>query len=71
MILSGFSQRVDAATGHTIDEYLLFVQIPRTDWQGIHFDKLRDLDPIAVMEHFQMERKLTKIGIFGAIQTLA
>jgi hypothetical protein len=71
VIFSGFSQRQNPATGHTIDEYLLSVRIPRTDWQGIHFDKLRDLDPIAVMEQFQMERRMTKTGIFRAIEPLA
>ena len=70
VIFSGFSQREDPATGQTIDEYLLSVQIPRNQWQMINFERLGELDPIAVLEPFLMKRNMTKTGIFRAIDPL-
>ncbi len=71
VIFSGFSQREDPATGHTTDEYLLSVQIPRSDWLKINFERLGELDPIAVLEPFEMARNMTKTGIFRGIEPLA
>lgn len=71
VIFSGFSQREAPAIGLTIDKYLLSVQTPRSDWLQIHFESLGELDPIAVLEPFEMTPNMTKTGIFRAIEPLA
>lgn len=68
IVISGYSQRLDSASGHTVDEYLFSVKVPRQQFEKINFDKLDALDPVAALESFEIERRMTKTGIFKAIQ---
>jgi len=68
IVISGYSQRLDSASGHTNDEYLFSVKVPRDQFAKINFDNLEALDPIAALESFEIERRMTKTGIFKAIQ---
>lgn len=71
VVLSGFSQRADRATGRIEDEYLLSVKVPRARWSNIDFSNLATLDPVACMERFELRRKMSTTGIFKAIDPFA
>lgn len=68
IVISGYSQRLNPGSGYTVDEYLFSVEVPRNQFEEINFNNLEDLDPIVALEQFNIERKMTKTGIFKAIQ---
>jgi hypothetical protein len=70
VILSGYSQRHNAATGEIQDEYLLSVAVDRHLWRSLDFSALNKVDPVAAVERFECRRKMTKTGIFAAIEPL-
>jgi hypothetical protein len=70
VILSGYSQRHNAATGQLQDEYLLSVAVDRHQWRGLDFTALDKVDPVAAVERFECRRKMTKTGVFSAIEPL-
>ncbi|MCC5866824.1 MAG: hypothetical protein JJU31_17025 [Wenzhouxiangella sp.] len=51
-------------------EELPAIRIPRGGWESINFDKLDTLDPVAVLEQFQMQRDMTRTGIFRAVAVM-
>lgn len=68
VVASGYSQRPDPTTGHARDDYLLSVRIARSEWVELNFDNLDALDVVAGLERFDLRRKMTKTGIFTAIE---
>lgn len=68
VVLSGFSQRLDAATGQVNDEYLYSVRASRDAFSRIDFDHLDRVDPIEAIGGFEVVRKMTKTGVFSAIE---
>jgi len=68
VIVSGYSQRLDPQTGSLVDEYLVSAQIPKSDWSRIDFDNLSQVDPVQAFDAFELRRKMTKTGIFKAIE---
>jgi hypothetical protein len=68
VILSGFTQKVRGDTGRTEDQYLYSVRALREQWDDIDFRRLNMLDPVAVLEGFELRRDMTKTGIFKAIE---
>jgi len=66
--LSGFSQRLDKATGVTNDDYLFSVRFTRTGLEKIDFQSLEAVDPIEAMAAFDHRRKMSATGVFKAIQ---
>lgn len=68
IVISGYSQRLDKATGHINDEYLLSLQVTRDQWRKISFDTLEFIDPVRALEEFDLRRSMTKTGVFKSIE---
>jgi hypothetical protein len=68
VIASGFSQRNDQQTGHVVDEYLLSAKVRREQWGEINFSNIKALVLTDSFEQFELRRKMTKTGVFAAIQ---
>jgi len=66
-LVSGYTQVVNGSTGHIEDQYLYSVTVSRAMWQGINFDDLGQLNPVACLEVFALRRKMTKTGIFKPV----
>jgi hypothetical protein len=67
VLISGYSQRLDAATGVTRDDYLLSAIVDRPLWEGIDLTNLAAVDVVAAFERFELRRKMTKTGVFRSI----
>ena len=65
VILSGYSQRHNSATGQVQDEYLLSLAVDRHQWRAIDFGSLEKVDPVAAVERFECRRNMTKTGVFS------
>ncbi len=66
--LSGFSQRLNKATGVIDDEYLYSVAFTRAGLERIDFEALEAIDPIEATVAFEHRCKMTATGVFKAIQ---
>lgn len=66
--LSGFSQRLDKATGVMKDDYLYSVAFTRAGLVRIDFKSLEAVDPIEAIAAFEHRRKMTTAGVFTPIQ---
>lgn len=66
--LSGYSQRVDKGTGHVVDQYLLSVVVPRSQWQETNFRALKELDVIEALGRFQLRREMSRSFLFKPVQ---
>ena len=65
---SGFSQRLDRATGTIADEYLVSVSVHRAGWSRIDFSALDRVDPVAALSEFNLRRRMSRTGAFAAIE---
>ncbi len=54
IVCSGFSQRIDPATGTSRDDYLVSVKVGRDAWSTIDFTKLSQVDPVAALGRFDL-----------------
>lgn len=70
VLCSGYSQRPDPASGNVRDEYLYSVRVTREAWSRISFENLKAVDPVACLDQFEIRRKVSKTGVFGAIEPL-
>lgn len=70
VVLSGYSQRTNAATGHVQDDYLLSVRVARSDWEKINFERLETVDVIDALSYFELVRNMSKSGQFKAVRPL-
>ncbi|ABM18394.1 DUF4236 domain-containing protein [Marinobacter nauticus] len=68
VVLSGFTQVANAATGRVEDKYLYSVKVKREAWSAIHFGNLDQVDPVEALAAFELRRDMTKTGIFRAIE---
>lgn len=68
VVLSGYSQRPDKATGRITDEYLFSVRVGRGTWSDIDFGRLEGIDVVEALARFDLRRQMTKTGIFKAIE---
>jgi hypothetical protein len=64
---SGFSQRVDPATGHVRDDFLLSARVPRGAWGQIDFTNLAQVDPVAALGQFELRTDCNGLGRMVAI----
>lgn len=71
MVLSGYSQRPDSATGQTKEEYLYSVRVDRNQWNEINFAMLNQIDPGEALAAFDLRRDMTATGIFKPVIPLA
>lgn len=69
VVVSGYSQRREKATGHVNDEYLYSVQVDRPTWREIDFSKsgLKEIDPVDALSRFSLRRTMSKTGVFKPI----
>jgi hypothetical protein len=66
--ISGFSQRIDRATGKVSDEYLLSACIERDLYSKINFSSLDKVNPIDALGVFEIRRNITSTGLIRAIE---
>ena len=67
VVLSGYSQRLDRASGHVNDEYLYSVRIGREQWSKMNFNALDQVDPGETFTRFQLRWNMTATGIFKPV----
>jgi hypothetical protein len=67
IITSGYSQRLNSATGMLEDQYLISAEILREIWRSIDFENLQNVDPVQSFELFETRRNMSKTGVFRAI----
>lgn len=67
VVLSGYSQRPDKATGNIADEYLFSVRVGRGEWSDINFGRLADIDVVEALARFDLRRQMSKTGVFKAV----
>ena len=68
IIISGYSQRLDTATGKVKDEYLYSYNINRNGFLEINFEDLEKVNPIHALDVFEHRKKMTTTGIFKPIE---
>jgi hypothetical protein len=68
VVVSGYSQRLDKATGRIKDDYLYSVRIDRQQFSQTNFEALENIDPIEAIEMFELRRQMISTGIFKAIE---
>lgn len=67
VVLSGYTQRPDKATGEVQDQYVYSIRVHRRDWAGINFANLKVVDPADALGRFEIRRDITKSGLFKEI----
>lgn len=67
IVLSGYTQRPDKATGELNDEYVYSVQVNRRDFAEINFSNLKAVDSVEALGRFNIRREITKTGLFKEI----
>jgi hypothetical protein len=70
IVLSGYSQRIDSATGHTNEDYLYSVRVERNQWSALNFATLEQIDPGEALASFELRRNMTTTGIFKPVVPL-
>ena len=71
VVLSAFSQRLNASTGHVKRECLFSVRVPRSKWLQIDFSNLGAIDVISSFEEFELRRQINKAGNISPIEPFA
>lgn len=71
IVLSGYSQRLDKATGHINDDYLYSFRVNRAQWSAIDLTALERVDPVEAIGAWEHRRKVSKTGIFKPIEPFA
>lgn len=67
VVLSGYTQRPDKATGEVRDQYLYSVRVKRAEWATVNFANLKDVDPAEALGRFDIRRDVSKTGLFKEI----
>ncbi|MCC5854085.1 MAG: DUF4236 domain-containing protein [Idiomarina sp.] len=67
LVIAGYTQDLNTATGHEEDRYLLSVGVSRAQWQHLNLASPERIDPIHCLEQFDLTRDMTKTGIFKPI----
>ncbi len=70
VVVSAFTQRRDAGTGHVNDEYVYSIRVTREAWQSLNFAALSEVDPIEALGRFDTRRVLSK-GRLAAVEPFA
>jgi hypothetical protein len=68
IVVSGFSQRLDRATGLVGDDYLLSVIFTRNGLARVDHDRLADVDPMEAIAAFEHRRRMTTTGVFKPVE---
>lgn len=64
---AGYSQRIDPATGHIVDDYLISLNATRERWTKINFQGLGQVDPVEALEAHNLVRSLKRNGMLERI----
>lgn len=70
VIVSGFTQRLSKKTGYLEEEYILSCVFTRSGMLDLNFSNIDQIDPIAVLERFQLVKNMTTTCFFHAIEPL-
>lgn len=68
VIVAGFTQRLNSATGNINDDYILECTVNRAQFSSLNFNNLELVDPISALESFSLVRNMTSTGIFKTIE---
>lgn len=68
VVMSGYSQRPNRATGQISDEYLLSVRVRRSAWENLAFNNLEAIDVVESLASFDLRRSMSKTGVFKPIE---
>ncbi|WP_299314056.1 DUF4236 domain-containing protein [uncultured Halomonas sp.] len=69
-LVSAYRPDLDAGTGQPTESYLYSVLVTKLQWREINFQALADIEPPATLERFELQRKMTKTGVFKPIEPL-
>lgn len=67
VIASGYSQRRDPATAQMRNDYLLSVQVLRSDWEENDFQHLSAIDVVEALARYDLRRDMLKTGLLKTI----
>jgi hypothetical protein len=70
IILSGYVQKNNPATGLIEDVYIISVEIDKQKWVDIDFSKLKDVNPINALERFNIRRSIDRSSNFCPIDPI-
>lgn len=70
VVISGYTQRIDKATGVENDDYVLSAVIDRERFSRIDFEALERVDPCDAIGAFEPRRQMLKSGLMKAIKPL-
>ncbi|ABM04294.1 conserved hypothetical protein [Psychromonas ingrahamii 37] len=62
--VSGYTQRINNATGYVEDEYILAVEIQREAFSSLNFDALDNVNPVHALEQYNLSREMSVTGLF-------
>lgn len=68
VVVSGYTQRPDPATGNERDEYVLSVRVERTKWREMDFARLKEIDVVEGLARYEARSKPQRAGKMGAIE---
>lgn len=68
--ISGFTQRVDRATGRINDDYIISTEVLRSEFERINFNGLDMIDPVMSFDNFALARNMTATGIFKVVEPI-
>lgn len=67
LIVAGYTQIIDPATGHERDSFLISVKIDRAQWAKIDFGNLAAIAVEQALDRFDVIRKQSRTGEFSEI----
>ncbi len=70
IVVSGYSQRIDRATGIEHDDYLFSVRATRDEFARIDFENLENVDPVVALGAFEIRRNITSGDDLKAIEPI-
>lgn len=70
VLVSGYIQRDDAASGSIAEHYIISTLISRSQWNSLNFDRLSEIDPIAALNACGARVKLDRSARFAEITPL-
>ncbi|QMT61831.1 DUF4236 domain-containing protein [Legionella sp. PC997] len=70
IVLSGYVQRNNPATGLIENVYIISVEVDKPKWTDIDFSKLEDINPINALERFNLRRNIDRSSNFCSIDPI-
>lgn len=70
IVLSGYVQRKNPATGIPEDVYIISVEIDKEKWMDIDFQQLDTVSPVSALERFNLKKSIDRTSHFGPIDPI-